>query len=127
MKIDKSEYPQNCQSVSSVLRNTGVMMQILQETIQDVEMRLLEKTIPTQAEATPSSSLQVIDLFSQSIVEIALLLDRLSNALPETVVVDVSQVIDPIRLEKLRSVIGDGADPHLIDAKSKSLTDISLF
>lgn len=103
------------------------MMQILQETIQDVEMRLLEKTIPTQAEATPSSSLQVIDLFSQSIVEIALLLDRLSNALPETVVVDVSQVIDPIRLEKLRSVIGDGADPHLIDAKSKSLTEISLF
>ena len=103
------------------------MMQILQETIQDVEMRLLEKTIPMQAEAKPSSSLQVIDLFSQSIVEIALLLDRLSNALPETVVVDVSQVIDPIRLEKLRSVIGDGADPHLIDAKSKSLTDISLF
>lgn len=127
MKINENGFHQETQSVSSMLKNTGDAIQMLREALQDVEMRLLEPTMSMRSEATPSDSLQFVDLLSQSVDEIALLLDRLSIALPETIMIDASQVIAPIRLENLRKVIRHGTDTHLIDARPKSVTEISLF
>lgn len=115
------------QSVANVLMNASAAIRATNEIVQDLELRLLQPIDVKKGNHAASKDLQSMDVLAQSLQEIEALLARLAQAVPDQVFIPQADVIDPIRLEHLRRMIGDETGA---DHKTKgpvNAADISLF
>ncbi|MCK0095582.1 hypothetical protein MWU60_08360 [Yoonia sp. F2084L] len=125
---DPAQGPQERhQSVANVLMNASAAVRVTNEIVRDLELHLLQPVDATQGNPVSLKDLQSMDMLSQSLQEIETLLTRLAKAMPNSVFISQTDVIDPIRLEYLRRMIGDETGAPYDAEEPVNATDISLF
>ncbi len=125
---DPAQGPQERhQSVANVLMNASAAVRVTNEIVRDLELHLLQPVDATQGNPVALKDLQSMDMLTQSLQEIETLLTRLAKAMPNSVFVSQTDVIDPIRLEYLRRMIGDETGARYDAEEPVNATDISLF
>ena len=93
----------------------------------DLEHQLLDGATSKPQTNEAMESLQAMDLLKQMADDLSSLLDRLADALPESMTVDQDGILGPMKLQELRDMIcgvgdNDSAYQHRVSDK-----EIELF
>ncbi|MFQ1700158.1 hypothetical protein ACJ5NV_06145 [Loktanella agnita] len=91
--------------LQTVIRSVGEAMEELGQSVAGLEDSILDAALEEHGVEVSHTALQRFDLIIQSIEEIRLLLDRLSDDTSTTEKVDYARVIAPVKLEKIRNKI----------------------
>lgn len=113
--------------LSTILKNASYAMTDLGVLVHQLEAQLLgdDRTSCRKPDEVPS--LQMIDVLSQTIGEIAALLDRLDRNIVHPVDVDRTIIVSPIKIERLRSIIGTAHTPEAAHVVSAEAGHVALF
>lgn len=91
-----------------LIEHTATAVGELGKLIDSLEDKLLGTQMDARLNTEKTLVNQDIDLISQTVVELGALLSRLSLHTPENMRVAVGDIVDPIRLERLRAIILTG-------------------
>jgi hypothetical protein len=95
--------------MAQVLRQAGACLTQLSGKILDLEHALWRAHPPLDERTVAADALQSIDFMKQASDDLAALLDRLGDAAPLSLTVSEIDVIAPMKLEALRTIVGDTA------------------
>lgn len=114
-------------TMAEILANSATAMSAIKELVYDIELQFLDRPSRVNIGIPTQPKLQNLDLLSQSIQEVEMLLKRLSTLQLQSIIIQNRDIIAPIRLEYLRNIIRDGAKSIHQLAHNKNGSDISLF
>lgn len=99
-------------SLAVCLQRTSRCLAQLGHTILELERGLLDAADPTYTAFDQTQGLQSLDFLKQATDDIAALLQRVAETVPDCTSVNQTDVVDPMKLRELREVIGqyDTAD-----------------
>ena len=87
------------------LRQTGRCVTRMGHTVLDLEHQLLSSADHKRQTSDAMQSLQALDLLKQMADDLSALLDRMADALPESITVDQDSILGPMKLQELRDMI----------------------
>ena len=113
--------------LADLLRRTGISIGHLGQTVLDIEHHIMEGAGASGLALETVRDLQALDFLKQATDDIAALLDRVAEAIPQTISVRRSDLIDPMKLEELRDAIGSGGHTVSSDVAASREREIELF
>lgn len=115
------------QNLRSVLTNTSLCMRGIVNMIGALENELIQSRQEREPSPMRSRKLQSVDLAMQSIDEIVLLLERISQSIPDDLGVDWDRIIAPIRLKSIRDQVSHDPKRNLNESVYVVKPDVELF
>ncbi len=113
--------------LADTLRQSGSCLGQLAHTLLELEDCVLAAADPSSSTAAETRTLQSLDYIKQATDDIAGLLLRLAESVPDTATVSRNAVIEPMKLQALRRRIAQDISGEKIDRTLFEGKEIELF
>ncbi|MEJ8561283.1 hypothetical protein QTO30_08640 [Yoonia sp. GPGPB17] len=127
MSDTQNDITQKQLGLARSLRQTGRCVTRMGHAVLDLEHQLLDGATSKPQTNEAMESLQAMDLLKQMADDLSSLLDRLADALPESMTVDQDGILGPMKLQELRDMICGVGDTDSAYQHRVSDKEIELF